>query len=171
MSLFALTQTYRSINRLREIALILSKHGFHQVLEGVGLAKFLPLSKRFRGRSGVPGDIPVPVQLRMALEDLGPTFVKLGQMLSTRPDLVPAEFAEEFKRLQDRVPPFPFAEARRILEEEAGCPLEEAFLEVNAEPLAAASIAQVHRARLLDGSRVVLKVQRPGIERVVTSDL
>ncbi|MDW7712516.1 MAG: AarF/ABC1/UbiB kinase family protein [Deferrisomatales bacterium] len=171
MSVFTLTRTYRSISRLREIALILSKHGFHQVLEAAGLGRLLPLSRRFRGRTGRPGDTPVAVQARMALEDLGPTFVKLGQMLSTRPDLVPPEFVEEFRKLQDEVPPFLFAEVRRIVEEEVGGPLEEAFLEVDPEPLAAASIAQVHRARLTDGSRVVLKVQRPGIERTVSHDL
>ena len=171
MNLYTLTQTYRSLNRIREIVLILSKHGFHQVLETVGLARFLPLSRRFRVRSGVEGDVSPAVQLRMALEDLGPTFVKLGQMLSTRPDLIPPEFVEEFKRLRDEVPPFPFGEARRIIEEEIGATLEEAFAEVDPEPLAAASIAQVHRARLHDGSRVVLKIQRPGIERVVSQDL
>jgi ubiquinone biosynthesis protein len=171
VSLFTLTQTYRSISRLREIALILSKHGFHQVLENVGLGRLLPLSRRFRGRTGRPGDTPVAVQARMALEDLGPTFVKLGQMLSTRPDLVPPEFVEEFKKLRDEVPPFPFPEVRRIVEEEVGGPIEEAFVAVDPVPLAAASIAQVHRARLADGSRVVLKVQRPGVDRTVSHDL
>jgi ubiquinone biosynthesis protein len=171
VSLFTLPRTYRSITRLREIALILSRHGFNQVLEAVGLGRLLPVSRRFRGRTGLLGETPVPVQLRMALEDLGPTYVKLGQMLSTRPDLVPADFVEEFKKLQDRVPAFPFADARRIMEEEVGAPLEEAFLEVDPQPLAAASIAQVHRARLADGSRVVLKVRRPGIERTISQDL
>jgi len=171
VSLFTLTQTYRSINRLREIALILSKHGFNQVLENVGLGKLLPLSRRFQGRSGRVGATPVPAQARLAMEDLGPTFVKLGQMLSTRPDLVPPEFVDEFKKLQDDVPPFPFTDARRIIEEEVGATLAETFLEVDPQPLAAASIAQVHRARLADGSRVVLKVRRPGIERTVSHDL
>ncbi len=171
MSILALTQTYRSLNRMREIVLILSKHGFNQVIEAVGLARFLPVSRRFRGRSGVQGDVPVPVQLRMAMEDLGPTFVKLGQMLSTRPDLIPPEMVEEFKKLRDEVPPFPFEQARKIIEEEIGGPVEEAFPEVDPEPMAAASIAQVHRARMADGSRVVLKIQRPGIDRVVSQDL
>ena len=171
MSLYSLSRTYRSINRLREIALILSQHGFHQVLEAAGLSRFLPLSKRFRGRSGLRGEIPAPVQLRMAFEDLGPTFVKLGQMLSTRPDLVPQEFVEEFKKLQDQVPPFPYEQARQIIESELDAPLNESFREVHPVPLAAASIAQVHRAVLLDGTPVVLKVQRAGIERTITNDL
>jgi ubiquinone biosynthesis protein len=171
VSLYSLSQTYRSINRLREIALVLSHHGFHQVLEAAGLSRFLPLSKRFRGRSGVIGEIPAPVQLRMALEDLGPTFVKLGQMLATRPDLVPPEFVEEFKRLQDQVPPFPTEQALEIIEAEIGAERGEAFQHVDPIPMAAASIAQVHRAILADGTPVVLKVQRPGIERTVSGDL
>ncbi|HSH69408.1 MAG TPA: AarF/ABC1/UbiB kinase family protein [Deferrisomatales bacterium] len=170
MSLYSLSQTYRSINRLREIALILSQHGFHQVLEAAGLSRFLPLSKRFRGRSGLR-EIPAPVQLRMALEDLGPTFMKLGQMLATRPDLVPLEFVEEFKKLQDQVPPFPTEQALQIIEAEVGAALGEVFQYVDPMPMAAASIAQVHRATLADGTPVALKVQRPGIERTVSKDL
>ncbi|GAB4257638.1 MAG: AarF/UbiB family protein [Deferrisomatales bacterium] len=171
MSLISRLRTVRSINRIREIALILSKHGFNQLIEAAGLARLLPISRRFRGRSGAAGETPAPVQLRMALEDLGPTFIKLGQMLAARPDLVPSEYVEEFKKLQDEVPPFPFAEARRILEEETGGPLERTFARVDPEPLAAASIAQVHRALLADGTRVVCKIRRPGIERTVSQDL
>ncbi|MBI5015674.1 MAG: AarF/ABC1/UbiB kinase family protein [Deltaproteobacteria bacterium] len=171
MKLSSLAQTYRSMQRLREILLVLSRHGFSQVLEATGLARFLPLSRRLRRRAGLEGDTPIPVQLRMALEDLGPTFVKLGQMLSTRPDLVPPLFVDEFRKLQDDVPPFSFAEVSRIVEEETGAPLAGSALTVDPQPLAAASIAQVHRARLGDGTRVVLKVQRPGIERLVSQDL
>jgi ubiquinone biosynthesis protein len=171
VKLTSLAHTYRSFQRLREIALVLSRHGFNQFLEGTGLARFLPLSRRLRARSGIEGEVPAPVQLRMALEDLGPTFVKLGQMLSTRPDLIPGPFVEELRKLQDKVLPFPFSELRRIVEEEAGLPLEDIFAAVDPEPLAAASIAQVHRARLPDGTRLAIKVQRPGIERMVTQDL
>ncbi|NTU60106.1 MAG: phosphotransferase, partial [Deltaproteobacteria bacterium] len=171
MKLTSLAQTYRSMQRLREILLVLSRHGFSQFLEAMGLARFLPLSRRLRRRTGLEGDTPLPVQLRMALEDLGPTFVKLGQMLSTRPDLVPPPFVDELRKLQDDVPPFPFAQVRRIVEEETGAPLDGGALVVDPEPLAAASIAQVHRATLADGTRVVLKVQRPGVERLVSQDL
>lgn len=171
MKLASLAQTYRSMNRLREILLVLWRHGFSQFIEAAGLSRFLPLSRRLRHRSGVEGDVPVPVQLRMALEDLGPTFVKLGQMLAARPDLVPAPFVEEFRKLQDRVFPFPFADVRRVVEEETGGPLETSFSFVDPEPLASASMAQVHRARLLSGERVVIKVQRPGLDRTVSNDV
>lgn len=171
MNPFSVISTYRSFHRLREVSLILSKHGFNQLIEALGLARFLPLSRRFRVRSGAAGDIPVPVQVRMALEDLGPTYIKLGQMLAARPDLVPPEFVDEFKKLQDRVPPFPSEQAKEIIEEEVGGDVAEFFQEVDPVPVAAASIAQVHRARLSDGSRVVLKVRRPGIERTVGDDL
>ena len=107
----------------------------------------------------------------MAFEELGPTFVKLGQVLATRPDLVPEDFVEEFKKLHDRVAPLPFSEIRRILESEIPVPLEQVFREIDPTPHGAASIAQVHRAILIDGSEVVLKVQRPGIERIISEDV
>ncbi len=171
MNVVALTRTYRSLGRIREIALVLSKHGFNQILERAGLGRLLPFSRRIRGRSGVAGDVPAPVEWRLALEDLGPTFVKLGQMLATRPDLVPPPYVEEFRKLQDQVPPFPFQEVLRIVTEELGGPVEEVFHLVHPAPMAAASIAQVHRAQLKDGTPVVLKVQRPGVDRTISQDL
>ncbi|RMG87660.1 MAG: hypothetical protein D6708_12595 [Candidatus Dadabacteria bacterium] len=171
MNVLTLTRTYRSLGRIREIALVLSKHGFNQLLERAGLGRLVPFSRRIRGRSGVEGDVPAPVEWRLALEDLGPTFVKLGQMLSTRPDLVSPAYAEEFRKLQDHVPPFPFEEVRRIVAAELGEDPAAVFSRIEPEPLAAASIAQVHRAWLVDGTPVVLKVQRPGVERTVSQDL
>jgi len=112
-----------------------------------------------------------PERLRLAFEELGPTFVKLGQLLSLRPDLVPPEYATELSKLQDEAAPFPSAQAKRIIEGGLGCPLEELFAEFDEEPLAAASLAQVHRALLRDGTEVVLKVQRPGIRDVIRADL
>lgn len=171
MNIFALSRTYRSIGRLRDIAVVLSRHGFNQMLRAAGLTRFLPLSQRFQAAKGINSDTPVSAELRMVLEDLGPTFVKLGQMLSMRPDLAPPDFVKEFKKLRDAAPPFDFAKAKSIIEEETGAPLDEIFLEVNPKPIAAASIGQVHAARLKDGSSVVLKIQRPGIDRVISSDL
>ncbi|RYZ71777.1 MAG: AarF/ABC1/UbiB kinase family protein, partial [Proteobacteria bacterium] len=107
----------------------------------------------------------------MAFEELGPTFVKLGQVLATRPDLIPVEFVEEFKKLHDQVSPLPFSEIKRVLESQYGSTLDEIFAEINPVPLGSASIAQVHRAKLRDGSDVVVKVQRPGIERIIADDI
>lgn len=111
------------------------------------------------------------MRLRLALEELGPVAIKLGQALATRRDLLPLEMADELARLQDRVPPFPGAIARRILEETYGAPLEQVFAEFSETPLAAASIAQVHAARLKDGREVVVKLLRPGIEQRIRQDL
>ena len=111
------------------------------------------------------------MRLRLALEELGPVAIKLGQALATRRDLLPPEMADELARMQDRVPPFPGAIARRILEETYGAPLEQVFAEFSETPLAAASIAQVHAARLKDGREVVVKLLRPGIEQRIRQDL
>ncbi len=109
--------------------------------------------------------------MRMAFEELGPTFVKLGQVLATRPDLIPEDFVEEFKKLHDQVSSLPFSEIRRILEREMSAPLDQVFKEIDPTPHGSASIAQVHRATLLDGTAVVIKVQRPGIERIISEDV
>lgn len=111
------------------------------------------------------------VRIRRTLEDLGPIFVKFGQILSTRKDLLPDDIAEELAKLQDRVPPFPGEQAVAILEKAYGKPLNEVFAEFNPEPLASASVAQVHTARLLDGTEVVVKVLRPDIEPVIRRDI
>lgn len=110
-------------------------------------------------------------RLRLALEELGPVFVKFGQILSTRRDLLPDDMAESLKHLQDRVPPFPSDTARDIIETSLGRPVSELFSEFSADPMASASVAQVHAATLPDGQKVVVKVLRPGIERVIHQDL
>jgi ubiquinone biosynthesis protein len=107
----------------------------------------------------------------MALEELGPTYIKLGQVLSTRPDLIPVEFIEELSKLQDSVPPFPFGDAEAIIQRELGAPSSEVFEHIQIEPVASASIGQVHRARLKNGEQVAVKVQRPGIRAVIEVDL
>ena len=110
-------------------------------------------------------------RLRLALEELGPVFVKFGQILSTRRDLLPDDMAESLKQLQDRVPPFPSEQARGIIEKSLGAPVSELFAEFSPDPMASASVAQVHAATLPNGQKVVVKVLRPGIEKVIRQDL
>lgn len=116
-------------------------------------------------------ETPRAVRLRRALEDLGPIFVKFGQMLSTRPDLLPPDIAKELALLQDRVPPFPSLRARAVIEKAYGKNIEEVFAHFDDQPLASASIAQVHAARLLDGHELIVKVVRPDIEPVIRRDI
>jgi ubiquinone biosynthesis protein len=114
---------------------------------------------------------PLPRRIRTAFAALGPTYVKVGQVIASSPGLFPPQWIEEFAALRDRVPPFPGVEARRIIEEDLRRPLRSAFRDFDDEPIAAASIGQVHAATLLDGSRVVVKVQRPGLDEQVRDDL
>ncbi len=154
----------RRWQRYQEISRILLRHGFGSLLE-------MARPRRGLCRLGLPDTPPPARHLSLALEELGPTFIKLGQILSTRPDLVPPVYVAELVRLQDRVAPFPFAEVRRLIREELGAPLERLFATFDEVPLAAASLSQVHAATLPTGEEVVLKVQRPGIEEVIALDL
>ncbi len=124
-----------------------------------------------KGGGTSEGGDPAPLRLRRALEELGPTFVKLGQILSTRPDVLPPDYIAELENLRDNVAALPFDEIRAEVEAELGEPLDAVFAEVSPEPLAAASMAQVHRARLRSGEAVVLKVRRPGIVEIIEADL
>ncbi len=173
MDLFKLTRTYRSAKRLQQIINVFLKHGFGRIVDQINLGRYIPFRKRLRtfGQWPVLKSPSVPERLRMAFEELGPSFIKLAQLLSSRPDLVTSQFADEFKKLQDEVPPFPAADARRIVEEELKTPMEKIFLTFEDKPVAAASIAQVHHARLLDGNDAIVKVQRPGIREVIETDI
>ena len=164
----------KDLGRLRHIAGVLVRHGFEDVAARLGwVSRIRALWHRIR-RRGLDEDvdaIPVERRFRLVLEELGPTFIKLGQMLATRPDFVPMSVIMELKRLHDEVPPFPFDEVKEVIEAELGRPLDDVFQEFEHEALAAASIAQVHRARLKTGELVAVKVQRPRLPEVVTSDL
>lgn len=173
-TLFRLPQTVRNLQRLREIGAVLVKYGWGDLAPRLGLLGGI---ERVRRRLTGAGEDPAAEMLtteqrvRMAFEDLGPTFIKLGQVLATRPDLIPMSLVEELRRLQDRVPPFPGEDARREIEQQLGKPVEELFARFDPTPLAAASIAQVHRATLHDGSEVVVKVRRPNLETQIARDL
>src|SRR5207237_9047708 len=159
--------TTRSISRLSEIAQVMVRHGFGYFLEAHKLTDLLP---------GRPPSVTSDASqrgrhLRELLDELGPTFVKFGQLLSTRPDVVPPDIIAELRGLQDDVRPFPFADVERAVAEELGQPIERLFTEFEETPLAAASIGQVHRATLPNGRRVVVKVQRPNGQRQIEADL
>jgi len=133
----------------------------------------VPFYKRLRslGRWPIPRALGIPERLRLAFGELGPSFIKLAQLLSSRPDLIGSTYADEFKKLQDRVPPFSSEAARKTVEEEIKAPLESVFLSFDEAPVAAASIAQVHHAVLLDGTKVIVKVRRPGIREQLNVDI
>jgi ubiquinone biosynthesis protein len=167
------TRTYRHINRYRQILGVLFRYGFDELVESMRIGQYLEIGWKLIAREPNPHveRLTTAQRVRHALEDLGPTFVKLGQVLSTRPDLVPPEFALEFSQLQQGVEPFAFKDVRATIEEELGQPPEEIFEQLEEKPLAAASIGQVHRARLRTGEDVVVKVQRPDIESTIEVDL
>ncbi len=171
MQLLKVQMTYKNIQRMRHIVAVLIKHGFYSVVERMNLHRIVPFSKRLRKKAVEEAELSLPERIRLVFEELGPTFIKLGQLLSTRPDILPEEYIEEFRKFQDKVPPFPFEQALQQIEKELKRSVSELFQSIEEEPVAAASIAQVHRAVLLDGREVVVKVQRPGIENMVDTDI
>lgn len=188
----------RDLGRVRDISRVLARHGFGEVVRRIGLF-VRPKKAKKRGAGTQEGEsdavadeldsvtaaesqrgaretteISPAVRARLVLEDLGPSFVKLGQIASTRPDILPPDMIRELKKLQDAVPPIPFSEIRDQVESSLGAPIGDIYEWVDEEPLAAASVAQVHRARLIteDGPvEVVIKAQRPGISQTVASDV
>nr|BAD80990.1 2-octaprenylphenol hydroxylase of ubiquinone biosynthetic pathway [uncultured bacterium] len=163
----------RDLGRLHDIASILIRYGFGDMVRRMGLANALERAGRALhwNEAEELAHLPPPARVRRALEEMGPTFVKLGQVLATRVDLFEPEWIAEFGKLQDSAPPAPWADVRQQLIEDLGAPPEEVFAAFDPVPLAAASVAQVYRARLEDGSEVVVKVRRPGIRPVIEADL
>ena len=153
------------LKRYKDIALLIARYGRPGLLKEAGLDEVLEDGLRNPDLSST-GEA-----LAADLERLGPTFIKLGQVLSVRPDLLPAEYTVKLARLQDVVAPFPFEEVERIVNSELGLRMSKAFSEFEATPIAAASLGQVHRARMQDGRRVAVKVQRPGIHETIADDL
>ena len=160
----------RDLPRYRQILTTLVRYGYHDVVSALHLEGIVrPIERVAMGAEAPPQDRPR--RLRMICEDLGPTFVKLGQVLSTRPDIVPEAYTIELAALRDDVRPFPFRQVETILTEEYRRPLNEVFRTLEPEPVASASISQVHRAVLPDGRTVALKIRRPDITKVVQADL
>lgn len=167
----SLLNTVRDLERLRQIVLVLVRHGFGEVVQRTGLGSLVAgktVAEQATSR------VKVGERLRLVVQDLGPSFIKLGQIVSTRPDIIPEEIILEFKKLQDAVPPVPFAELRDHVEKELGATIGDVFDNLEESPLASASIGQVHRATLrteqgpLD---VVVKIQRPNIRNTIERDV
>ncbi len=161
----------KDIKRLQEIVTVLFEEGLGYYVTKTNLRLHLTWHKRIKPTFPVSKRQRQAVMLRRAFERLGPTFVKFGQLLSLRPDLVPKEYSEEFEKLQDHVPPFSYQKIKSTIETELQKPLSKLFLSFDKKPLASASIAQVHRAVLKSGKKVVVKVQRPNIREIIDTDL
>jgi ubiquinone biosynthesis protein len=162
--------TIRNIRRYRVIAGVFIKYGFGEIVDRLNLGRILKFGKRLFRRKPSE-EISFSARIRMALEELGPTFVKLGQVLSMRPFLIPYELVVELSKLHDQVPPMGWEAARAAIEKNLGCKIEKAFASLDQEAVASASLSQVHNAVLHDGTRVVVKIQRPGIRRIIDADM
>lgn len=154
------------LKRYKDVALLLIKYGRSDLVKQAGLEEHLELDEQALAETS-----PEAIELAADLENLGPTFIKLGQLLSTRADLLPPSYLEALSRLQDQIEPFPYEEVDRIVSGELGVRISKAFADFDPEPLAAASLAQVHRAHMRDGRAVVVKVQRPQIREQIVEDL
>ncbi len=174
MKLLNITRTYRNLMRVKEILQVLTKHGFGHLVARLNLAMHIPNLRSVGIFSKLPPylleDSP-SVRARMVLQELGPTFVKLGQVLSGRPDILAESFVKEFKLLQDHVPPFPLEEALEIVSKEFHALPDQIFATFAHEVLASGSIGQVHCATLPNGSEVIVKIKRPGIEKIIETDV
>lgn len=165
----------KDVSRFKEIVTILFEEGLGFVVDKLQLKYSIPFRKRWGLKIKIQAEekakTPVEIRFRKTFERLGPTFVKLGQHLSLRPDLVGEKFVKEFEKLQDNVPPFPEKIAKKIIEKELGKTVRRLFKKFNDKPIAAASLAQVHKAVLKSGARVAVKIQRPGIKEIMERDI
>ncbi len=169
-----LDKEYIYVKRYREISYVLIRNGFGYVVDKFGLRPFRSLRRKILRPRPLKEELHLlseAERLRLVFEELGPTFIKFGQILSTRHDLVPEEYTRELSKLQDSVQPFGHSEAMRVIEKELERNIDEIFISFDPVPLAAASIGQVHHARLSGGEDVAVKVMRPGIEEIIEVDL
>jgi len=169
----AISRTHRHIERYRQILTVLFRYGFGDLIDALHIGRYvdIALPKKIRREQEQIGELTLPERVRLSMEELGPTFIKMGQILSTRPDLIPMEFITQFKKLQDKVPPFPFEDIKKTIESELKAPMDAIFQDFDETPVAAASIGQVHRATLATGEDVAVKVQRPDIKKTIEVDL
>ncbi len=161
----------RQIRRYRELTNIAIKYGFGYLVDRFNLHPIRSLTDRVAGTHKVHPELSDPERLRLMLEELGPTYIKFGQILSTRYDLLPKEYIKELEKLQDTVPPFSYTDVCRIVTEEFGMPIDQIFASFSHKPFASASLGQVHSATLQSGEKVIVKVQRPGIKEIIDADL
>ena len=161
----------RDIKRFNQILSVLFEEGFDFLLTKIGLKHHVPLANILKSKLKKKEDTKPEVRLRRMFEKLGPTFIKFGQVLSVRPDLVPKEYSVELEKLQDMVPSFSFNEARDIVEKEFGKKLEQLFHDFDKKPIASASISQVHKATLKTGQKIAVKIQRPDVKKIMETDI
>ncbi len=159
------------LRRIQKIVNTMVKHGFGQLIQSMGIDELSRHLPRFSRKEKEHTDLSKAERFRLALEELGPTFIKFGQLLSTRPDIIPRDYIDELSKLQDHVQSFPFSKLKETVEKELKHDLDFLFESFEEESLAAASIAQVHKAVLPGGGKIVVKVQRPGIENTIEQDL
>lgn len=172
MNLLQLNRNIRSIKRYRQIIRVLFKYGFDNLLAYLNMTEFVARWRRlFRRKTSVFVELSQPERMRLVLEELGPTFIKLGQFLSTRADILPPTYIEEFTKLQDSVSPFSFEGVAAEIRKELGSDIFDLFASFEQEPIGAASIAQAHRATLKSGEDVVIKIRRPGIKALIETDI
>ncbi len=166
-----LIKEVRDIKRLNQILIVIFEEGFDFLLTKLKLVHFIPLSKRLKSKIRKKEEVKPEVRLRRTLEKLGPTFIKFGQLLSVRPDLIPKDYSKELEKLQDNLPSFLFSEVKTTIEKEFSKKIEHIFLHFEKKPIASASISQVHKAILKTGEKVAVKVQRPNVKRVMETDI
>lgn len=171
--LWEMLNAARDLGRVHDIASVLIRYGFGSFVRVLGMGKALESAGKVLHWKHADefNTLDTPQRIRRTLEDLGPTFIKLGQILATRVDLFPPQYIAEFEKLQDQAPPIPFDELLSQIEEDIGQSIDEIFSEVDRHPLAAASIAQVHKGVLKDGTPVILKIRRPGLRKTIEADL
>ena len=166
-------RTYRHLNRYSQILAVFFKYGFGDLVDSLKIDQYIEIGLQMisRKRRERVEKLTRAERVRMAFEELGPSYIKLGQILSTRPDLVPVDFIREFAKLLDEVPSFPFAEVEKVFVADLGAHPRDLFESFEETPFASASIGQVHKATIKNGDRVAVKVQRPGIEKIIEVDL